>query len=680
MEKRSSKLKYDFCFRRWNRKAYSVFNSLRKVIKVGTLAFSFGAAILRPCSVSAQETHTDSLADKEMELEEFVVPAKIAISNPCIVSVLYQTEIEQAAVETLQDLLLYVQGIDIRMRGNNGVQADVSFRGGTFDQITVLLNGINITDPQTGHHSFNIPVPIELIEKIVVYENPFTLTANAVGFTGIIDIITKTPEKNAVDLSLSAGMYGFVRASISNIFRIKKWNFALGGDINKSDGFTDNTDYLHGNAFFSLQYEDKKKGSFDLQGGFQQKNFGANSFYSASYKEQYEQTRVFLASGSYRLTFLEKWQFDANAYMRNHYDHFELFRNEAPTWYAGHNNHQTLVIGANTGISYFFSDKNITRFGIDFRQERLLSNTLGDALPKPVPVSFADETAFYSKHKIRQHIGFQVQEIFSNTWGVHQISHRALLGGKINISNDYGVDGCLGWDGVFYLPKRWELKYLVQNSYRLPTFTDLYYNSPSQKSNPDLQPEQAIASKIGLGWKYKRWTTDLTLFYRYGFRIIDWVRISSDEQWTCQNTTHVQAMGTDVSATYFPKKSYVTRIEIQYSYLFVNKDTQNYHSLYATDYLRHQVKLNVLHRIAWKLYAGWQFNFHSRAGSYLDIQTNTEQPYKAYLLCNLKISLKLEKADIFLEANNLFNQKYFDFGNISQPGIWIKGGIAVQVW
>ena len=674
MKRHINKVKYDFCFRKWTRKSYGIFNSLGKVIKIGVLVSGFGTVILRPNSLSAQVNQTDSLPDKEVVLDGLIVSGSKAdgfLAPQLITAVISRNEIEQAAVQTLQDLLLYVQSVDVRMRGSNGVQADVSLRGGTFDQTTILLNGINITDPQTGHHSLNNPIPIEIIERIEVLSGTSSLTYNTVGFTGCINIVTITPENNAADLSLSAGMYGYVRASLNYFMCLKKWTLTISGDINKSDGFIENTDYLHGNTFFRLQYKDKKKGNFDLQGGFQQKNFGANSFYSARYKDQYEQTRVFLASGSYQLI-VQKWKFWANAYCRNHYDHFQLFRYDAPAWYSGHNNHQTLVIGANAQTAYRYKWGN-TSFGVDFRQEQLLSNTLGDDLAKPVSVSFVDDNAFYTKHKIRQHVGFQLQQTYQQ--GIYKTS----LGGKINISNDYGINGSLGWNGILYLPKKLELNYFVQNTYRLPTFTDLYYNSPTQVSNPYLQPEQAIAAEIGLNWMPAKWKTSLNLFYRYGFRIIDWVRITSEEKWFSQNTTHVQAMGTDVSATYFPKNSYISLIGLQYSYLFVNKDTNAYHSLYATDYLRHQIKLNFHHKIVWKLYAGWQFNYHDRKGTYLNINTNTEQPYKPYLLCNLKINLKLEKINVFVEANNLFNSKYFDLGNIPQPGIWIKAGISVKI-
>lgn len=80
-----------------------------------------------------------------------------------------KTEIDQSAVRSIDDLLDYVAGIDVRQRGVNGVQADVSIHGGSFDQILVLLNGVNITDPQTGHYNLDIPLDISDVKPASKY-------------------------------------------------------------------------------------------------------------------------------------------------------------------------------------------------------------------------------------------------------------------------------------------------------------------------------------------------------------------------------------------------------------------------------------------------------------------------------------------------------------------------------
>ena len=93
----------------------------------------------------------------EKNLDEVIVSANRAqtegnITNVQIISL---EEIENAPVQTIEDLLEYAMNVDVRQRGGQGVQADISMRGGTFEQVLVMLNGIKLNDPQTGHHTMD---------------------------------------------------------------------------------------------------------------------------------------------------------------------------------------------------------------------------------------------------------------------------------------------------------------------------------------------------------------------------------------------------------------------------------------------------------------------------------------------------------------------------------------------
>ncbi len=86
--------------------------------------------------------------------------------NLRVITSITKEQIKNLPVQNVNELLDYLPGIDVRQRGTNGVQADVSMRGGTFDQVLILLNGINITDPQTGHYNMDLPVDLSMIERI----------------------------------------------------------------------------------------------------------------------------------------------------------------------------------------------------------------------------------------------------------------------------------------------------------------------------------------------------------------------------------------------------------------------------------------------------------------------------------------------------------------------------------
>ena len=83
-----------------------------------------------------------------------------------IVTVMDSVAIASIPAKTVNDLLKQIAGVDVRQRGPMGMQTDISMRGGTSDQIAILLNGINISDPQTGHNAADFPVSLSQIERI----------------------------------------------------------------------------------------------------------------------------------------------------------------------------------------------------------------------------------------------------------------------------------------------------------------------------------------------------------------------------------------------------------------------------------------------------------------------------------------------------------------------------------
>ncbi len=151
MEKRQEKKIRAFRFKRFARKSYSVFNSLNKAVTIGVLTgctlTTAHASSVKPIENIAIESSTDSI--HPTELDEVVVtaskaelPLNLAAKQVTIIS---NSEIERAPARSIEDLLNYVAGVDILQRGPHGVQADISLRGGSFDQTAILINGINLT-------------------------------------------------------------------------------------------------------------------------------------------------------------------------------------------------------------------------------------------------------------------------------------------------------------------------------------------------------------------------------------------------------------------------------------------------------------------------------------------------------------------------------------------------------
>ena len=187
-------------FRQFGNKGYSLFACLGRevvcsVLSVATLTYASAE------SVSTNPVVTDSAAmttAREMVLEEVSVTgsrAPLTKSQAArMVTVLDRADIAQAPVQSINDLLKYAIGVDVRQRGPIGAQTDISIRGGTSEQIILLLNGINICDPQTGHNAMDLPVDLSDIVRIEVLEGPAGRIYGSSSLVGAINIVTRSQE------------------------------------------------------------------------------------------------------------------------------------------------------------------------------------------------------------------------------------------------------------------------------------------------------------------------------------------------------------------------------------------------------------------------------------------------------------------------------------------------------
>jgi len=146
------------------------------------------AVIFMNYSIWAQDETTQELEEVVVSSSRIDLPLS---ENSRTIKVIQAQEIQKSSATSLADLLQRVAGIDVRRRGAQGMQADLYIRGGSFDQTLLLIDGIKVDDPQTGHHTLNIALPLELIERIEIIKGPAARVFGQNAFTGAINIVTK---------------------------------------------------------------------------------------------------------------------------------------------------------------------------------------------------------------------------------------------------------------------------------------------------------------------------------------------------------------------------------------------------------------------------------------------------------------------------------------------------------
>ncbi len=95
-------------------------------------------------------------------------------------------------MQSIDELLRYVPGVEVQSRGPMGTQADFTIRGGTFQQVLVILDGIRLNDPLTGHFSSYIPISPAEIDRIEVLKGASSAIYGTEAVGGVIHIISKT--------------------------------------------------------------------------------------------------------------------------------------------------------------------------------------------------------------------------------------------------------------------------------------------------------------------------------------------------------------------------------------------------------------------------------------------------------------------------------------------------------
>ncbi len=617
------------------------------------------------------------MPEQNIELDELEVVSgrtKMYSNLGRLVSVIDKQEIEKIAVRDINDLLDYISGIDVRQRGMYGVQADVSIRGGSFDQILVLLNGVNITDPQTGHYNLDIPLDLSDVSRVEILQGSAARLLGPNAFSGAINIITEEKEQSNVSLQTAAGSYSYLSNVLTGNYTDEKFNVLGSVSHRKSDGYIENTDFNIANAYIQSSIKANNVGKFNLQLAYLQKSFGANSFYSEKFPNQFEHTKTIFSALDWKLK-RKKWNFTSQVYWRQHHDRFELFRNfqgaESFPWYIDHNYHQTDVTGGKATASYSWK-LGKSSLGIDIRNEHIYSTVLGTTMNKVKKVSFETDKNFNKEaNRLLSTLFLDHSAVFGKWY--------ASAGIAVTQNKQFGTNANGGID-LAYRPTKYSRIFVNANSaIRLPTFTDLYYQSATQISNPNLKPEKSTTFEVGTKIHPMDWTVEATAFYRLGKNIIDWVKTPEAEKWESRNLTNVNAAGFELNCEYRFKSQFLQSIRANYSFLSIDKKAEGFDSKYALDYLKHKLVFNLNHALFSKTSMHWNLSMFDRIGTYTDFVSNNQVDYKPYWMLNTKLIRKGKRVTLFAELNNILNQKYVEFGGIEQPSINFNSGIKITL-
>jgi vitamin B12 transporter len=664
-------------FKRWSRKHYAILRSFPLVIKICTLNVVYTLITRGLIQVSAQEDSIHA-TNATYDIEEItVIGEKSSVVFPQVarmVAVIRQDEIAAAPVQSLQDLLEYLASVDIRQRGADGVQADVSIRGGSFDHTMVLINGIVISDPQTGHFNLDIPVDIDAIQRIEILSGPATRVYGSGAFTGAINIVVKPGNNNHYKAVFTGGKYGYYRFGLGTTAITGKLNNFINLGHSTSAGYAHNTDFTTDNFYYTGRYASDHN-VVSLQAGYQQKEAGSNGFYSPRYPDQYEKNSTSIISLDIRTG--SKIIFHSTSSWRMKQDHFMLER-QRPEFYQ--NFHKNYVFGSQfTG--QFTARHLLTTAGVDFRSENILSTNLGLDIVHPVKIS-GEDSLFYQKQYSRSSISWFQEHKYD--FGKLSIT----AGYMLNWNSDYSEKPSFfpGLDINYFISDDIRTFVSINRAIRFPSFTDMFYTDPSHQGSQFLEPDHLVSMEGGIHANLKFIAASVALHKSIGKDIIDWLWSFETNRYSPVNLESYSAEGIEVSAKVpmadiIGPRSPVYYIAIGYNYLNINKSLPDSVSKYYN--LKHKLVISLKHKIYGNIWAAWYLNYQDRLGSYIQFDAVEKEyfltAYKPFFLLDGSLAWETKHLTFFTEISNLLNTRYVDAGSIDQPGRWFKAGIKMNI-
>src|ERR1700694_4441408 len=123
-----------------------------------------------------------------------------------------------------------------------GAQSDIVLRGGTFQQVLVILDGVRLNDPNTGHFTSYIPIAPAEIDRIEILKGASSAVYGSEAVGGVIQIVTKTfatkkgIEQSNVSGQFTGGAYGFFSADAGGFYTNGKTSVGAGLLSNNTSG------------------------------------------------------------------------------------------------------------------------------------------------------------------------------------------------------------------------------------------------------------------------------------------------------------------------------------------------------------------------------------------------------------------------------------------------------------
>lgn len=576
-------------------------------------------------------------------------------------------------VNTLDDLLKYVPGIEVQQRGPQGAQANFIIRGGTFQQVLVLIDGVRLNDPLTGHFSAYIPIHPSEIDRIEILKGAAAAIHGSDAIGGVIHVITKTfsnkeqAYKHTYTAGIESGQYGLWNANAWWRMRSKRTSVSAGIFSNNAEGqpLRGTTGYFHTTAVgFALSHQFKKNWFLSLRTAGDIRDFNAQNFYTTFISDTAsEKVTSYWQQIQLKKSFA-KWEWRTDAAYKQLTDKFHFRPMAAPNL-----NKTSLFVVQSYGIFKAGKNTSITS-GLQYLYKTIESNDRGNhTLPHAAAFVMANQQ----------------------------------FGDELNVNGSLRLD----WDGNYgailvpqfsfaWNPSRFTFRGAWGKGIRDADFTERFNNynktivTSGSIGNPNLRTERSQNIEIGADYRIMNGIKiSAGLFERRQDDLIDWTPTPFAQMPRQSNLvpTGTYALATNLSNVI--TKGAEIDIQIRKSiksgefmwmsgWLWLDSRTKDKTpSFYISSHAR--FLLTNMVNITTGRFTISVSTVNKIRNTMQSSALNTSLS-RTYMLTNLKAQYRIPRSaiSVFVQCYNLFNTRFSDLLGAQMPGRWISGGVTIS--
>jgi iron complex outermembrane receptor protein len=642
--------------------------------------FLTGAVVPLLCLLLRTTTGSAQIQDSLFRLDEVqIVSGRLGLSearNGRHITVIRTDALQHMPAASLDELLRYLPFLEIQSRGAFGVQSDILARGGTFNQMLVLLDGMRVNDPLTGHFNSYIPISITEIDRIEVYRGPASTVYGADAVGGVVNIITRNflsgPTTDRLDgqVDIGYGQHELIRSNSGFNLKKGKWKLAAGISYNSSAGHllpSDNLrgDFRLGTASLSLARDLTENVKLAVRTAYDYRLFNAQYFYTNSLQDQSREQ-------------VNRW-----------WNQLQL------RWQMDPSNTLTLQAAyVSTADSFLFNPAfpaNLHKTHYQQYQANHLYAT-GSGFRLATGVQADHKRIFSLDRGNRTHWHTGIYAMASHSW-----MNGFTLSGGLRLDNDqvYGTE-VMPQLNLAHATGNWLFRAVAGRTIRSPDFTERFISTglkgpltPGRNlGNPYLLAERAWSLETGFDRDLGRSIQfSVTGFYRFSRDLIDYVITSAEdipgsenlvpggEYFYAKNIGMLDTWGIEsfFSGQHTFREKRTLDWGLAFQGLLSRSDSaivSKYLASHARNLLqaRFGIRTGVFHLQVLSMYKSREAETAREINRALTPE---------YMLWNVRADVYLwkERLVMGLQVNNLFDRDYADILGATMPGRWIFAGI-----